>query len=485
MWIWESPDWPALTWSRDNIRQMLPDIYRKQGMLTAMQGRQDQAQSSLEAIVENIVQSSAIEGENLDRNSVKSSLAERLGLEFDAPRKPLDSKSKGVVDLMMDALGNTEAPLTADRLYKWHRWLFPEDEYRIEKIDVGQWRKTGTMQVVSGRPDHRPTVHFEAPPVARVPDEMNRFIDWFNESRTDNSIDPVERAALAHLWFVTIHPFDDGNGRIARAIGDMALAQADPISARLYEMSSIIRKDRKGYYDVLEATQKGDLSIDRWVNWFSSTLSQSLDTAIGKIETTLDKTRFWDANRDKYLLPPQTKALNKLLDGHFPEGLTARHYGAFAKVSKATATRHLGDLVEKGCIEPLNAGGRSTRYRAVLPDKLSPGLMKVGDGRAETFRLPETGDQKQQQQLQAAANQRDSSDLQEVLAANRKAIATIKEEGEAVAPSRRIERRELEAGLRLIAETLKARGVATTRTRPKVAGQKMETRPHPRTGQKR
>ncbi|WOI08990.1 Fic family protein [Thalassospira lucentensis] len=367
MWIWERKEWPEFEWDRTTFRTRLPGIYRKQGGLSARDSQTQQSETSLDTILENIIKSSAIEGENLDRASVRSSLASRLGLDDTVGRAvPPSSKTSGVVDLMMDALANPHAPLTSERLHKWHHWLFPADGFRPEPIDIGQWRSVGRMQVVSGDPV-QPTVHFVAPPPERVPGEMNGFIKWFNDSRHDAHIDPIERAALAHLWFVTIHPFDDRNGRIARAIGDLALAQADPHSIRLYEMSSAIHQDRKGYYDVLEQTQKGTLDVNHWMAWFADKLEHALDRASQRVNATLGKTRFWDAHRDQALAPGQIKALNKLLDGRFPEGLGARHYAAFTGVSKATATRHLTDLVEKGCIAPGEDGGRSTRYHVVMP----------------------------------------------------------------------------------------------------------------------
>ena len=367
MWIWEQKDWPSFDWDRNRFRTRLPDIYRKQGGLSALISQTPHSKTPLDTILENIIKSSAIEGENLDRESVRSSLASRLGLDDAAYRViPPSSKTNGVVDLMMDALSNPDAPLSSDRLHKWHHWLFPNDIFKPEPIDVGKWRTVGRMQVVSGDPI-QPTVHFIAPPPEKVPGEMNQFISWFNDSRHDPQIDPIERAALAHLWFVTIHPFDDGNGRIARAIGDLALAQADPKSIRLYEMSSAIHQDRKGYYEVLESTQNGSLDVDRWMGWFAGRLEHALDQASSKVNATLSKTRFWDLHREQALLPSQVKALNKLLDGHFPEGLGARHYAAFVRVSKATATRHLTDLVEKGCLTPNDEGGRSTRYQVVMP----------------------------------------------------------------------------------------------------------------------
>jgi Fic family protein len=361
-WIWEDTNWTNFRWDREELRILLPAIYRQQGQLSGLaraQGNSDQ--SALNALLENIVQSSAIEGENLDRESVKSSLANKLGLVDDERGRSTD-KSDGLVEMMLDAVTNVHEPLTEERLFKWHRQLFPENEFRIEPIDVGKYRTEGVMQVVSSRPSHMPVVHFQAPPVDRVNQEMVDFITWFNESAGDPSLDPIERAALAHFRFVTIHPFDDGNGRIGRAIGDLALGQADPESIRLYAMSAGIAKDRKGYYQALENAQKGGANLSGWVNWFARTLDKSLGLACERIDQTLTKTRFWEQHRETHLNPEQHKALNKLLDGKFPDGLSASKYAAFAQVSKATATRHLTDLVEKGCLKIFGGGGRSTRY---------------------------------------------------------------------------------------------------------------------------
>jgi Fic family protein len=372
-WIWESKDWPEFQWDRSSIRSLLPGIYRQQGHLSGLvQSQIAPDQAALSALLENILQSSAIEGEKLDRESVKSSLANKLGLlDETSGRGASTDKSDGLADMMLDIVRNFDAPLSERRLLTWHRRLFPENEFRLEKIDVGKYRSEGVMQVVSSRPSHMPIVHFRAPSADQIGREMHNFIVWFNESANDPVLDAIERAALAHFRFVTIHPFDDGNGRIGRAVGDLALAQADPDSIRLYAMSAAIAKDRKGYYQALENTQKSGPDVSEWMFWFVKTLSSALGLAAEKIDQTVAKTRFWEHHRNVSLNREQIKALNKLLDGHFPEGLSAAKYAAFAKVSKATATRHLAVLVDKGCITTLGAGGRSTRYEVIHPDIMS------------------------------------------------------------------------------------------------------------------
>lgn len=379
-WIWQDPNWPDFNWTRDQLVSLIGELDHKRGQVSALIQLDAHArQSSLDVLLENIIASSAIEGETLDRASVRSSLANKLGLiQTDQSPGLITDKANGVANLVLDAISNTDRDLSKDRLFTWHRWLFPENEFRLEKIDVGKYRPTGQMQVVSGRAD-RPTVHFEAPPAEQVPAEMDRFITWFNASAHDRTISPFERAALAHLWFVTIHPFDDGNGRIARAISDLALAQGDPQTVTAFSMSSAILQDRKGYYNALERCQSGGLTVDGWMHWFVGRIDHAMSVAMNRTQRTLDKARFWDRFRDADLLPEQKKALNKLLDGVFPDGLTAKKYKAFTGVSKPTATRHLAYLVKHGCLEKTEAGGRSTAYQiASLPSDRAEIQLSVG-----------------------------------------------------------------------------------------------------------
>ena len=365
-WIWQRPEWPAFTWQADALAAPLRACVQAQGTLLGMAGavdRADELHGQLDTLLQNIITSSAIEGETLNVASVRSSLARRLGLEPDSKPSP---RSEGAAELLLDATRNIDQPLTLERLFGWHRQLFPDEALPLySAMHVGELRGDEPMQVVSGRLD-RPRVHFEAPPRAGLEAQLERFLQWFADSRADAGLDPLLRAGIAHFWFVTLHPFDDGNGRLTRAITDLALAQADGQAIRLYAMSASILADRSGYYRVLEASQKGGLDITEWLQWFLATLLDSLRQAIARIDRLLTKARFWQHHRNDGLSAEQTKVLNRLLDGGtqgFADGISASQYQAVAKVSKATATRHLADLLEKGCIEKLPGGGRSTRYR--------------------------------------------------------------------------------------------------------------------------
>ena len=365
-WIWQRPEWPAFTWQADALAAPLRACVQAQGTLLGMAGavdRADELHGQLDTLLQNIITSSAIEGETLNVASVRSSLARRLGLEPDSKPSP---RSEGAAELLLDATRNIDRPLTLERLFGWHRQLYPDEALPLySAMHVGELRGDEPMQVVSGRLD-RPRVHFEAPPRAGLEAQLERFVQWFADSRADSQLDPLLRAGIAHFWFVTLHPFDDGNGRLTRAITDLALAQADGQAIRLYAMSASILDDRSGYYRVLEASQKGGLDITEWLQWFLATLLDSLRQAIARIDRLLTKARFWQHHRNDGLSAEQTKVLNRLLDGDergFADGISASQYQAVAKVSKATATRHLADLLEKGCIEKLPGGGRSTRYR--------------------------------------------------------------------------------------------------------------------------
>jgi Fic family protein len=324
-----------------------------------------QADGELDTLLQNIITSSAIEGERLNVASVRSSLARRLGIAT-ADGVPTTKRSEGLAELTLDATQGYDAPLDMPRLLHWHAWLFPQkDTLPPHPIRVGTLRGDEPMQVVSGRMD-RPTVHFEAPPREGLEAQVDAFLDWFNRSRGDAMVDPLLRAGIAHFWFLTLHPFDDGNGRLSRVITDLALAQAEHQAFRSYTMSANILADRSGYYGVLESSQKGELDITPWLDWFLTTLLLSLQDALQRIDRVLAKARFWQKHNHQGLLAEQVKVLNRLLDGGergFEQGITAAKYQAVAKVSKATATRHLADLLEKGCLERLPGGGRSTRYQ--------------------------------------------------------------------------------------------------------------------------
>ena len=267
---------------------------------------------------------------------------------------------------MLDATQRYGEPLTRQRLFDWHAWLFAQQDSLLARPDrVGTLRGDEPMQVVSGRID-RPIVHFEAPPRAGLDAQLDAFLDWFNRSRDEAALDPLLRAGLAHFWFVTLHPFDDGNGRLTRAIIDLALAQGEHQAIRFYTMSASILADRAGYYRVLETSQKATLDVTAWLQWFLVTLQHSLQEALQRIDRVLAEARFWQRHQQQGLLPEQVKVLDRLLDGGergFEQGISAARYQAVAKVSKATATRHLADLVAKGCLERLPGGGRNTRYQ--------------------------------------------------------------------------------------------------------------------------
>ena len=366
LWIWQQPDWPRFTWQAEPLAPLLRACTQAQGRLIGMLGavgNDTEAQSSLDAMLQNIVTSSAIEGEQLNVGSVRSSLAKRLGVSEEGRTT---ARSEGLAQLLLDATQAHQQPLDLERLYAWHRWLFPSDDsLTVRPLLIGALRGDEPMQVVSGRLD-RPTVHFEAPPRAGLEQQLADFLDWFERSRSDASLDPLLRAGIAHFWFVTLHPFDDGNGRLTRAITDLALAQGEHQTIRFYAMSASILDDRAGYYRILEASQKGPLGITAWLQWFLATLLNSLEQALARIDRVLTKARFWQTHRSQTFSAEQTKVLNRLLDGGergFEAGISAAQYQAVAKVSKATATRHLSDLVAKGCIIRLPGGGRSTRYQ--------------------------------------------------------------------------------------------------------------------------
>ena len=372
-WIWQQPDWPHFHWQAETLAPLLRDCQQAQGRLLGMAGAvagDAQAQDELDTLLQNIVTSSAIEGEQLNVASVRSSLARRLGVVTvnDGPSTP---RSEGLAELMLDATQHYDAPLDLPRLLHWHQWLFPAQESLLpQHIRIGSLRGEEPMQVVSGRIDH-PVVHFEAPPREGLEQQVDAFLDWLVQSRADAALDPLLRAGIAHFWFVTLHPFDDGNGRLTRAITDLALAQAEHQAIRFYAMSASILADRADYYRVLETSQKAGLDITHWLEWFLRTLYDSLQQALQRIDRVLAKARFWQQHHHHVLSTEQIKVLNRLLDGGergFEQGISAAKYQSVAKVSKATATRHLADLLEKGCLIRLPGGGRSTRYHIKTPD---------------------------------------------------------------------------------------------------------------------
>jgi Fic family protein len=365
MWIWEQPDWPQFRWQEDTLLPRLRHLQQQRGILLGRAGVvENNEQQTLDTLLTNILSSSAIEDERVNAQSVRSSLARRLGVSLEQPY-PVSERSEGLAKMMLDAITQRDTPFTMERLCLWHQWLFPTSEWSIKRFNVGTLRGEEPMQVVSGRID-RPTVHFEAPPRVGLEVQLDRFIDWFNQSKNNVRLDPLLRAALCHLWFVTLHPFDDGNGRITRALTDLALSQADSQSIRLYTMSASILARRSDYYRILQETQRGAMDVTHWLCWFLDVLNDSLEQALTTVSRTQNKARFWLMHNATQLNAEQKRVLNRLLDGGeqgFVEGISASQYQKVAKVSKATATRHLVELVEKGCLEKLPGGGRSTRYQ--------------------------------------------------------------------------------------------------------------------------
>jgi Fic family protein len=313
----------------------------------------------LQALTLDVIKSTEIEGEILHPEQVRSSIARHLGMDI-AGLVPADRHVDGVVELILDATQNYNSPLDKDRLVKWHTALFPDGKSGPYNITVGDWRNTekGPMQVVSG-PMGKENVHFEAPDAERLEKEMDLFFKWLN---SDDSTDPVLKSGIAHLWFVTVHPFDDGNGRIARAIADMQLARADGNSQRFYSMSAQIRLERKAYYDILEKTQKGTVDITGWMLWFLNCLDRALNATDEVLKKVLNKTKFWDRHAQTPIHERQRLLINKLLDG-FEGKLTSSKWASIAKCSADTALRDIQDLIQKEILEKENAGGRSTSYQ--------------------------------------------------------------------------------------------------------------------------
>jgi len=360
MWIWQQHDWPQFSFDAGAISPLLRQVHFNQGHLLGQVSGEGAEQVTLDALLASIVYSSAIEGEKLNAFSVRSSLANKLGISEER-QYPVTAQTDGLAEMTVDAINNWESPLTLERILTWHALLFPESYTLLSPIQGRVLRGDEPMQVVSGRLD-RPKVNFEAPSRNVLEQELNQFIDWFNTSKSDKALDPIVRAAITHLWFVTLHPLDDGNGRITRLLTDLALAQGESQSVRFYAMSVSILERRKSYYAILESTQKGGPDITVWVLWFLDTLNDALLNTLGTIEQTLSKTSYWRRVDQTQLTTEQVKVLNRLLDGEFELGINSSQYQKVTKVSRATATRHLSQLVAMGCLVKTDAGGRSTRY---------------------------------------------------------------------------------------------------------------------------
>ncbi len=361
-YIHQIDDWPKFQWKHESIANSLGVVRNRQGRLI---GRMEaigfplRSEALLQTLTLDVIKSSEIEGEVLDPNQVRSSIARRLGMDIGG-MVTSDRHVDGVVEMMLDATQNFDKPLTKERLLGWHACLFPTGHSGMRKIIVGDWRDSGRgpMQVVSGVAG-RERVHFEAPDAARLDLEMKNFLYWFNGP---SEIDPVLKAGIAHLWFVTIHPFEDGNGRIARAITDMQLARTDGSAQRFYSMSVEIRKERNAYYEVLEKIQKNThMDITVWLEWFLACLDRALSLTEITLANVFRKAHFWELNRPELFNDRQRMMINKLFDG-FEGALTSSKWGKVAKCSQDTALRDILELVQKGILIKNSAGGRSTNY---------------------------------------------------------------------------------------------------------------------------
>jgi len=364
-YIWKRSRWPHLRWDDAALSDLLADVSRRQGRLLGKMeglGFDLRNEAHLRTLTDDVVKTSEIEGEVLAPDEVRSSIARQLGMDIGG-LVPSDRQVDGIVEMMLDATGNYADPLTAERLFGWHAALFPTGRSGMMRIRVGAWRDdaNGPMQVVSGAMG-REIVHYEAPPATSLERETARFLDWFE---APGSSDPLLAAGLAHLWFVTIHPFDDGNGRIARAIADMALARSEGATQRYYSMSRQIREERDAYYTMLERTQRGGLCVTAWQRWFLECLRRAIDGAEEALATVLAKARFWERFAQAPLNERQVAMLNRLLDG-FDGKLTSSKWAKITGCSPDTALRDITDLIERGALRKDPGGGRSTSYSLAL-----------------------------------------------------------------------------------------------------------------------
>ena len=383
MYIWQSANWTEFTYQQAALAPLLHKVLVNQQQLigkAAKLPKELDRQAQMDALIQNALKTSEIEGEMLNVGSVRSSVARHLGLEnsaFGVTKNQATAKTDSLVSLLTKVTSNLSVPLTLDELCQWQGTLFTQTPL-VRQIKVGELRDEVPMQVVSQRGGGRETVHFEAPPRSDLSEQLNLFMEWFNTYPSQSSQKPSDRiirAALAHLWFITLHPFEDGNGRIARALTDRALAQSEQSSIRFYSLSSAIEQNRNGYYHILEATQGVKTSsqmnqgqahdVTDWLIWFLQVLNQALEQGLKRIDKVVSKTRFWQQHSQTVLSERQVKVLNRLLDlfgEEFELGINARKYQSIADVSKATATRDLAELVNKHCLIQLPGGGRSTRY---------------------------------------------------------------------------------------------------------------------------
>ena len=378
MYIYQQNDWPEFTWNNNAIVELLGKVRNLQGKIVGKMeslGFNLRKEAELETLTMDVLKTNEIEGEILDPQQVRSSVARRLGMDISG-LIPSDKNVEGVVDMMIDATKNFDKPLTKRRLLDWHFALFPTGRSGMHKIIVGNWRDdaNGPMQVVSGAVG-KEKIHYRAPDAQVINSEVKKFLRWFNAKE---NTDLVVKAAIAHLWFVTIHPFDDGNGRIARAIADMIIAKADGLSQRFYSMSSQIRKERKEYYNVLEKTQKGDLEITLWLAWFLNCLLNALTSSDKTSADVIYKHNFWLKNALKIHNDRQRKMLNKILDG-FVGKITSSKWAKITKCSPDTALRDIQDLINKGIMQKSEHGGRSTNYDLVDSNSTFSGVFIYRD----------------------------------------------------------------------------------------------------------
>lgn len=361
VYIHQLPKWPQFTWDYSVLANRLASVRNRQGLLIGQLrslGFSLQEEAVLHTLTDDILKSSEIEGEILDRQQVRSSIARRLGIEIGSVT-PVGKDVEGIVDMVFDATQRYNEELTPERLFGWHAALFPTGYSGMKKIRVGDWRKAedGTMQVVSG-PIGRERVHFEAPTADRIENEMELFFHWFN---SEDDTDPVLRAGIAHLWFITIHPFEDGNGRMARAIADMMLARSENSPKRFYSMSAQVHKEREAYYEMLEDAQKGTLDITEALLWFLDCLDRAFNSVESTLASVLQKSRFWDRHRNKIFNERQRLMITKLFEG-FEGNLTSTKWAKITKCSHDTALRDIMGLVEQGVLRKEGSGGRNTNY---------------------------------------------------------------------------------------------------------------------------
>ena len=366
MYIHERKEWPQFHWDQAALADLLAEVRHLQGRLLGRMeelGFQLREEATLQTLTQDVVKTSEIEGEKLDAAQVRFSIARRLGLDIGALSR-IDRNVEGIVEVMLDATRKYDRPLTQERLFGWHAALFPTGRSGMQRITVGGWRtaESGAMQVVSG-PVGREKVHYEAPGSDRVKREMARFLKWLNGS---SPTDLVMKSALAHFWFVTIHPFEDGNGRIARAIADMMLARSEKSPQRFYSMSLQIQRERDAYYEMLESSQKGTLNITGWMRWYLNCLKHAITSSEELLNAVLVKARFWKAYAGESFNERQRKVVNCLLDG-FEGKLTSSKWAKLTNCSQDTALRDISDLVARGILVKDEAGGRSTNYEVRLP----------------------------------------------------------------------------------------------------------------------